>query len=252
MAYERFEPSQQAAGAFDGGRIQERKPIGFPQDGGKLSPMSNLFYWAHAWSDEGGLIGEHPHRGFEIVTIVLKGEIQHYDSQLKDWKTLQAGDAQIIRAGNGITHAERLLPQSAIFQIWFDPGLEQSLSRPASYNDYKSSDFPVEVSDGVSVVSFSGEKAPMKMESPEVVMQQVTMSEGSSYSMSPSGQIVGAFVLDGEINIDGKSAVTGDFILIKDEETALLTGAKDARVFVLSVPEKVNYHLYTDLVGRSN
>jgi len=40
--------SNQAYGEFNGGGIIENKPIGFTQDGGKLKPYSNLFYWAHA------------------------------------------------------------------------------------------------------------------------------------------------------------------------------------------------------------
>ena len=60
---------KQARGEFNNGAILENKPIGFPQDGGQLKPYSSLFYWAHAWTPgEKSLIGEHPHRGFEIMT----------------------------------------------------------------------------------------------------------------------------------------------------------------------------------------
>ena len=40
--------SDQAYGEFNNGDIIENKPLGFPQDGGKLKPYSNIFYWAHA------------------------------------------------------------------------------------------------------------------------------------------------------------------------------------------------------------
>ena len=143
MNYQIFRKRDQANGAFDGGKIMENKPIGFPQEGGLLRPYSNLFYWAHAWTPgEQSLIGEHPHQGFEIMSFVLKGSLKHYDSKLKDWKTLEEGDAQIIRAGNGITHAELVNDHSEFFQIWMDPNLEYTLSKEASYDDYKSSEFP--------------------------------------------------------------------------------------------------------------
>ena len=45
-----YPPSVQASGNFNFGEILEKKPIGFPQDGGLLKPFSNLFYWAHAWT----------------------------------------------------------------------------------------------------------------------------------------------------------------------------------------------------------
>ena len=73
-----------------------------------MKPYSNLFYWAHAWSDKGSLIGEHPHKAFEILSFVLEGDIEHYDSKLRGWKPLQKGDVQIIRAGSGISHAEKI------------------------------------------------------------------------------------------------------------------------------------------------
>src|SRR3972149_10894032 len=97
-----YPKDRQAKGSFNFGKILEHKPIGFPQDGGELKPYSSLFYWAHAWSEGGGLIDQHPHKGFEIMSYVLKGEIQHYDNKLNGWKRLKAGDVQVIRAGSGI------------------------------------------------------------------------------------------------------------------------------------------------------
>jgi len=99
---------EQASGQFNGGEILENKPIGFPQDGGPQVPYSNLFYWAHAWTDVGSLIGKHPHQGFEIMSIVLEGDIVHYDSKNDSWFPLKKGDVQIIRSGSGISHAEQM------------------------------------------------------------------------------------------------------------------------------------------------
>ena len=50
MAVKAYTKENQANGNFNGGEILEKKPIGFPQDGGMLRPYSNLFYWAHAWA----------------------------------------------------------------------------------------------------------------------------------------------------------------------------------------------------------
>ena len=139
----------QAKGVFAGGAILENKPIGFPQDGGQQKPYSNLFYWANATTDVGGLIGEHPHKMFEIMSFVLEGEIEHYDSKLKGWKSLKAGDVQIIRSRGGISHAERLLENSRIFQIWFDPNIMLTQNKEASYSDYNANQFKVLEKGGV-------------------------------------------------------------------------------------------------------
>ena len=123
-----FTKENQASGNFNNGQILEKKPIGFPQDGGQLSPYSNLFYWAHAWApDKDSTIGLHPHRGFEICSFVLKGEIEHYDTLIEKWITLKKGDVQVIKAGKGISHSDKLKSNSEILQIWFDPTIQQYL-----------------------------------------------------------------------------------------------------------------------------
>ena len=138
MAVNIYTKQDQASGNFNCGEILEKKPIGFPQDGGKLKPYSNLFYWAHAWTPNNkSTIGLHPHQGFEICSFILKGNINHFDTKQNKWIPLSKGDVQIIRSGNGISHAEEINDESEIFQIWFDPDLSKSLKRSATYNDYK-------------------------------------------------------------------------------------------------------------------
>ena len=148
-----FPVQKQIKGGFNDGEIVENKPIQQSPDKTKLQPYSNIFYWAHAWANTTSTIGLHPHKAFEIMSFVLKGEIEHYDTKNKTWIPLQAGDVQIIRAGNGISHAEKLIEGSHIFQIWLDPDISKSLNQPASYNDYKSADFPVITRNGFTITT---------------------------------------------------------------------------------------------------
>ena len=144
----------QASGNFNDGEILEKKPIGFPQDGGAQRPYSNLFYWAHAFtSNKKSTIGLHPHRGFEICSFILKGKLKHFDTLLNKWISLDEGDVQVIKAGKGISHSEELYSNTEIFQIWFDPNIQNSLYEEPSYKDYKSSEFKsIDLKDKVTKV----------------------------------------------------------------------------------------------------
>ena len=157
---------EQNTSAFDNGKIKERKPVAFPGENSALPPFSSLFYCAYAWSNQGGLIGEHPHRGFEIGTFVLNGSIEHYDSINRQWRPLKGGDVQIIRSGSGINHAEKLKPGSRIFQLGFDPNLQQSLGKPATYDNYRAGSFPVAEKNGTKITTIMGTDAPIALDTP--------------------------------------------------------------------------------------
>src|SRR5678815_4499964 len=79
---------------------------------------------------------DHPHRGFETVTYVLEGEMEHEDSA-GHRGSLRAGDVQWMTAGAGIVHSEE--PSQAIrerggrihgFQIWINLPAKLKLTRP--------------------------------------------------------------------------------------------------------------------------
>lgn len=189
--------ANQAGGAFDGGKILEKKPLGFPQEGGGIPYISSLFYWACAWSDEGGLIAEHPHQAFEIISFVLDGEIEHYDNRAQAWQKLKEGDVQIIRAGSGITHAEKMHAGSRMFQIWFDPYLDRAVSQPPSYDDYRAEQFPVtELEGGVTQTTLIGPGSPFELQSPVEVYRRRYSAGALDVDLNP-GDVMAMYALDG-------------------------------------------------------
>src|SRR5437762_4724009 len=78
---------------------------------------------------------DHPHRGFETVTYLLAGEMQHRDSA-GHAGTLHAGDVQWMTAGEGVIHSE--MPTAAFqqrgglmhgFQLWVNlPGRDKMVA----------------------------------------------------------------------------------------------------------------------------
>lgn len=247
MPIEILPVSRQGRGAFDGGRIQEHKPIGFPQDGGAGKQISSLFYWAHAWSDEGGLIDQHPHEGFEIMSYVLKGDIEHYDSRLQGWKPLTAGDVQVIRAGDGIVHAEKLLPASGIFQIWFDPNLAVSLGHPASYDDYPASACPVHRDGGVTRKVIMGEDGPVRMETPGITIEDQSFAAGAHTLPCDPNRVYVTCGIEGSMELNGQPVPPGASARIRGEGPVSIKAVAVARWFVIGAPAIPPYRTYAQM-----
>ncbi|MEO8148817.1 MAG: pirin family protein [Bacteroidia bacterium] len=238
--------AQQVKGQFNGGAILENKPVQMTEDASKLQPYSNLFYWAHAWSDNGSLIGEHPHQAFEIISIVLKGDIEHYDSAHKGWKKLNAGDAQVIRAGSGISHAERINAGSEMFQIWFDPNLTKSIEKPASYNDYASATFPISKQNGMGVKTYLGVDAPMQLDTPGVTIREISFAKGEFDLPMSADKIYSVYLIEGELIVDDKTMHENDFALLKDESNYHFNVMQAGKIFVIESPVDPGYATYAE------
>mgnify|MGYP006098701895 CR=1 FL=1 len=230
---------EQAYGEFNGGEIIENKPIGFPQEGGKTQPYSNIFYWAHAKAVKESTIGLHPHKGFEIISFVLSGTIKHYDTLLKKWIRLKEGDVQVIKSGSGISHSEALNDNSSIFQIWFDPDLNKSLNKPAQYQDYTKDSFKVinskkELigensiqidSEGVKVYEIELDNEDIKIE----------VKEKKTYSL---------YIMYGEISINKQNLEQDDFAIIKEEKELWFNTNEKAKIFCVETNTKLTYSSY--------
>lgn len=239
-----FPVALQGTGAFNGGEIVENKPIGFPSDGSQLKPYSNLFYWAHARANTDSTIGLHPHQGFEIASFVLKGSIRHYDTGLRDWRGLEAGDVQIIRAGSGISHSEWLGRDSEIFQIWFDPDLRKTLAQPASYDDYRSDAFPTRQEGTATITTLAGPGSPLRMDTPGIRIERISMEPGALRMSVAPEETVSLYVLKGHVTVNGAPADTRSFAVLRGVDEVVLTADAPGEVFVIASPTVPGYRTY--------
>ncbi len=242
--------AHQGSGQFNGGEILENKPISFPREGGELKPYSNVFYWSHAWSENGSTIGLHPHQGFEIMSFVTKGSIEHYDTAHKEWRRLDKGAAQIIRSGSGISHSEKINAGGHMFQVWFDPNLNESIQRPASYDDYPDEVFPIEEENGIRTKVYRGAGSPLQMESSGVEIVEKFMGVGE-FSLSLNAEKMHSiYLVNGQAEIDGEALVQDDFMIVKDQAQLELKVTEDAQFFIISSLEKLTYRTYAETYGR--
>ncbi|MBL6678471.1 MAG: pirin family protein [Flavobacteriaceae bacterium] len=248
MALKTYTKENQANGNFNGGQILEKKPIGFPQDGGMLRPYSNLFYWAHAWAPKNdSIIGLHPHRGFEICSFVLKGEIEHYDTLLDKWITLKEGDVQVIKAGKGISHSEKLKKGSEIFQIWFDPNLHESLYEEANYSDFKSEIFSIKKENGKETKIISDINNQIDLKSDSIQIYQHSFIKGIYHHEIGQDRFHSIFIQYGRLKINDEIYNSGDFLIVDSEVSLSIEIISDTKVFEIISLIELPYSTYAQM-----
>ena len=248
MSINIFKKDDQANGHFNNGEILEKKPIGFPQDGGKLKPYSNLFYWAHAWAPlNDSIIGLHPHRGFEICSFVLKGEIEHYDTLLDKWITLSKGDVQVIKAGKGISHSEKLKKGSEIFQIWFDPNIQESLYIDPSYSDFRSKDFKIKIINDIESKIVQTNENQLSLQSSGIEIYEHKFKNGVHPLKVKDQCYHSYFILSGTLEINNQQFTQGDFLIIDNESNLELVTVNNAKVFEIVSPISLDYKTYAEI-----
>ena len=196
---------------------------------------------------------DHPHRGFETVTYILEGEMEHADSAGHRGK-LAAGDVQWMTAGAGIVHAE--MPSARMmkdggrvhgFQIWVNLPAKLKMTRPR-YQELASAKIPsAKTTDGLaSVKVIAGEalgvSASIATHTP-IVYQDWTIAPGADVTIPLSSDHAAyVYVFGGDVKLgdDGATAEDGQLaILGPGDAVRLRGGTKSARLLLLAgVPLK--------------
>ena len=127
-----------------------RTLFAYPNLGSVLSPFLLLDYagpMEFTPTDERRGVGEHPHRGFETVTIVYEGEVEHRDSS-GGGGTIGPGDVQWMTAASGIVHEEfhgrdfaRRGGMFEMVQLWVNLPAKDKMA-PPRYQSIVSSQIP--------------------------------------------------------------------------------------------------------------
>jgi redox-sensitive bicupin YhaK (pirin superfamily) len=253
-----FQPDQQASGQFDEGRLVEQKPIGFPGEGSEVTRVGTLFYWAWFQAKKDAYLPPHPHRGFEIISYLLKGRVHHQDT-LGNEKSLGPGGLQVMQTGSGVQHSEKYEEGTSGFQIWFEPFVGVSNYATPTYADYQEQDFPVSVKNGVTVKTILGENSPAHLVA-DSTMWDVTISSGQKFECKiPTGYSIAGLVVEGRSNWDfenqRRSVETGVFVVCEaTTDTALLsieTDTEETRLILIQVPRVLPYPSYKNVKKQS-
>jgi len=185
---------------------------------------------------------DHPHRGFETVTYMLSGDMQHKDSSGHAGR-LRSGDVQWMTAGAGVVHAE--MPSAEFmrtggrmhgFQLWVNLPQRDKMIRPR-YQEIPSAKIPkITSADGLVSVSViageaMGEKAVIETRTPIIYLHYRLEPGGVATQQVPRDYNAFAYVVDGAglFGAEGERGVDGQMVMFApDGDEVIIENPADA------------------------
>nr|WP_240162050.1 pirin family protein [Gluconacetobacter azotocaptans] len=176
-------------------------------------------------------VGTHPHRGFETVTIVYDGEVEHRDSTGQGG-VIGPGDVQWMTAGGGILHQEyhsqgftRTGGPFRMVQLWVNLPARDKMTT-AGYQSIRDADIPVvALPDGAGQVrviagAFGGSKGPAHTFTPVNVWDMRLTHDADVTLDLPAGHTSMLVVLGGHVTVNGTQAAGEAEMVLLDREGA--------------------------------
>lgn len=233
---------------LEGGGFKVRRPAAM---GRLMSPFLLLDEMGPVVYGPGEAVGapSHPHRGFETVTYLLAGAMQHADSAGNSGD-LNPGDVQWMTAGRGVIHSE--LPQDHMmehggkmhgFQIWVNLPAKDKMM-PPRYQDIPSEDIPETTSEDGTVWAkvIAGEALGTSAVIDTVIpitYIHMKMQPGATYTHAcEADHNVMVYTFGGSLTIEGRSLHDGGLGLLSPGDSVELTAEEDGTEFlILGGPE---------------
>lgn len=185
---------------------------------------------------EGGTgFGTHPHNNMEIISIPLRGDLEHKDS-LGSTQVIRSHDIQVMSAGSGVTHSEynhSKTETTNFLQIWVFPKVKNVQPRydqlhidPSTYqNQFKQILSPNPDDDGVWIHQ-------------DAWFHRGFFEQGKTaiYQVKKPGNGLYLFVLEGQVQIQGIDLDKRDGIGLEDISSLDLKALSDTEVLLMEVP----------------
>ena len=189
--------------------------------------------------DPGMGFGKHPHDNMEIISIALEGDLEHTDS-MGNKAVIKKGDIQVMSAGTGIQHSEYNRNQDQLtkfLQIWVFPNKKNvtprydqiSLNATDRHNKLQQVLSPNENEEGVWIHQDAW-----------FHMGDLDKDVELDYIMKKQGNGVYAFLLSGEVEINGNLLATRDGFGIWDVDSIHIKAHSKSEILLMEVPMKIN------------
>jgi hypothetical protein len=233
--------------ASDGAGVRLRRSLG-SRPALRLDPFLMLDEFSSSNPDD-YVAGfpEHPHRGFETVTYMLEGRMQHRD-HMRNTGDLGPGGVQWMTAGRGVIHSE--MPQQHEgrmrgFQLWINlPAAEKM--QPASYRDIPAAEIPeITPAEGVRLrliagrLDLSGETLSGAVNgdgarSTDPLYLDLRLEPGAQLALPvPPGHHAFVYPFEGEASIAGRPLPAHDATVLSDGDHVVIDAGEAGAAMLL-------------------
>lgn len=242
-------------GHWVGDGFPVRSMFSYQNFGKELSPFLLLDYAGPAEftpTTKPRGVGQHPHRGFETVTIVYKGEVSHKDSTGKGG-TIGPGDVQWMSAAAGILHeefhSENFTREGGVLemvQLWVNLPAKDKMTEPG-YQAITKNEIPtVQLKDKTSTMrviagEYEGTKGPANTFSPMQVLD-LHLAENSVHKLTlTQGWNTALIVLHGTVLVNGDEiAREAQMVILNSQGKELTIEANTDATLLLLSGEPIN------------
>ena len=187
----------------------------------------------------GRVFGTHPHDNMEIISIPLEGDLEHKDS-MGNTAVIKSGDVQAMSAGTGVYHSEynkQSDKEVRFLQIWVFPNKKNveprydqiTLDKGQLKNNFKQILSPNANDDGVWI-----------HQNAWFHMGELEKGTETNYDIRDRNNGVYAFVLEGEVSINGQSLEKRDGFGVWDTDKISIKADANAKVLLMDVPMALN------------
>jgi redox-sensitive bicupin YhaK (pirin superfamily) len=182
---------------------------------------------------------EHPHRGFETVSYMIRGSIQHRDNHGGEGIVTDGG-VQWMTAGRGVAHSEMPTQTDGAmfgFQLWINLPAAEKMRDPW-YADIPAEAISEFISGDAKVKLIAGEWDAHKGPGPERTTQpffaDVTLAANASADIPvPASHAGFVYVFDGELRVNGQSVRNGEIGVLSEGDTLIVSAAADGARFLV-------------------
>jgi redox-sensitive bicupin YhaK (pirin superfamily) len=183
---------------------------------------------------------DHPHRGFETVTYMLAGAVEHKDS-VGNTGRLVGGGAQWMTAGRGIIHSEMPQQENGLlwgFQLWVNLPAKLKMTAPR-YQDIEPGRIPEVEHEGAFVRVVAGTlgraRGPVEGVAVEPSMFDVRLHAGRRASFEvPATHNAFVYVFEGAVTIDGRTLETRELAVLGKGDRVTVASTDGARFLLLA------------------